>query len=145
MSYQTERDDFIVRMATEGLPIYKTRKLLAYANTLHRLAEAQCNGDWPADNGERETAECQCGSYWAPSVLKHTRIDKVLTPKLCPDCRTVAHVKALLPQGFVAQFGGDPRGCVFKIKVPSGASNDWGRSGFLKVGSAFPARFRLLK
>lgn len=33
-------------------------RLLRWGATYGRLAEAQCNGDWPADNGERETLVC---------------------------------------------------------------------------------------
>jgi hypothetical protein len=128
MSYQKERDEFIALAAAEGLPLDTTRALLRYSQTLHRLAEAQCNGDWPADNGDRKVEYCGggekagCGSMWAPSTLKGKG-------KLCPDCRTTALVHAILPAGFGAIFAGDPRGCVFKLTVPSGRTNDGGREG----------------
>lgn len=53
MSYTTERDEFISRATAEGLDLDTCRKLLRYATTLQRLAEAQCNGDWPY-NGDRD-------------------------------------------------------------------------------------------
>lgn len=53
MTYQHERDEFISLATQEGLGLDTCRKLLRYATTLHRLAEAQCNGDWPY-NGDRD-------------------------------------------------------------------------------------------
>ena len=42
MSYQKDRDEFIVICAREGLSLSTSRALLGLARTLHRLAEAQC-------------------------------------------------------------------------------------------------------
>jgi hypothetical protein len=39
------------------------------------------------------------------------------------------------PVGIVPRFGGDPRGCVLAIIVPSGRTNTWGQDGI-----AVPAR-----
>lgn len=50
---QRDRAAFIYEAGREGLPIEVARKLLRYGTTLHRLAEAQCNGDWPY-NGDRD-------------------------------------------------------------------------------------------
>ena len=72
MSKQSEREAFLVAMSKEGVPLDVARLVLRHAATLQRLAEAQCNGDWPADNGERPTLVCACGSAWAPGAyLKH--------------------------------------------------------------------------
>jgi hypothetical protein len=123
MSYQKDRDEFIARMAAEGMPLEVSRQLLSKAATLQRLAEAQCNGDWPADNGERPTVQCtECMGGWVPSVLRKG---------LCPDCRTSARVKALVQAlpGFGVILSGDPRGAVVKVTVPSGRTNDWGQNG----------------
>ncbi len=57
MSRQNDRDQFIAEATQAGLHVSQARSLLRYAATLQRLAEAQCNGDWPADNGQRPTAE----------------------------------------------------------------------------------------
>lgn len=47
------------------------RALLRHATTLQRLAEAQCNGDWPADNGERKVKPCPlCEQQWVPSAIQ---------------------------------------------------------------------------
>lgn len=150
MSFKTERENFIAKWCAQAVTGRQTvehtargpvvvhvaagdaRTMLRYARTLQRLAEAQCNGDYPADNGQRETVACPgCETQWAPEVLKR---DKVLTAgicdqpgisctrayrdglKFCPDCRTVRKVKELADKyGYIAQVGGDPRGYVVKL------------------------------
>ena len=121
MTYQRERDEFLNIIQSEGMDYTTATRMLRYASTLNRLATAMCNGDWPADNGERKTVVCtQCGCGWARSSFRKG---------VCPDCRTEQLVKDALPQGYKAVFSGDPRGCVFKIQVPSGRTNDWGKEG----------------
>jgi len=62
-------------------------RLLRWGATHGRLTEAQCNGDYPADNGERPVKPCTlCESLWAPSSLKR-RYVTVLQFE-CPSCRT---------------------------------------------------------
>ena len=123
-SYQAEREAFLVALSKEGVPVEVGRQVLTAANTLQRLAVAQCNGDWPADNGDRETAECvTCGSYWHPSDLKGPAAK-------CGDCRTAERLRLVLaPYGVTPILGGDPRGCVVKLTVPSGTTDDWGNTG----------------
>lgn len=119
---QRDREEFVAIVAQEGLPYDVARVLMREATTLHRLAEASCNGDWPADNGQRKVEPCKrCEGLWVRSVLKKGG--------LCPDCRAEDRVRAILPEGFAAVFQGDPRGAVFKLKVPSGRTNDGGREG----------------
>lgn len=102
------------------------RKLMRHASTLQRLAVAQCNGDWPADNGQRKTAACPlCESSWAPSAITggrlaqlattcdciasgnqdkpkqhgadpHAKSCAIYTTRACPDCRTTAAVRELV-------------------------------------------------
>lgn len=43
MSYQREREEFLVKIAAEGLPIYQARKVLAMANRLQVIAELSCS------------------------------------------------------------------------------------------------------
>ena len=125
MSRQREREEFLVALAKEGVPMERELgwALLRYARTLHRLAEAQCNGDWPADNGQRPTAACHvCDSLWAPEAIRDQK---------CPDCRTKAAVRQLLDgTGIEPIFSGDPREAVLKLRLPSGRTNDWGQTGF---------------
>lgn len=122
MSYSLDRDELIANLTTEGLDIKTIRALLRAATILDRLAVAMCNGDWPADDGRRETIACvKCERHWHPSAIAQNG--------LCQNCRTEARVRAVLPAGFTPVFGGDPRGCVLKIAVPSGKTDDWGREG----------------
>ena len=126
MSYSEQRDRFIARMESEGLPLEATRRLLRYATTLDRLAVAQCNGDWPADNGERPVIFCpRCESGFVKSTFRKSATGE----RICPDCRTGELVSAVLPEGFTPIFNGDPRGAVLKIRVPSGATDDGGHEG----------------
>jgi hypothetical protein len=121
MSYQKDRDEFIAVMTAEGMSLSLAQLLLRYGSTMQRLAVAQCNGDWPADNGERKVKTCPaCEMNWVGSSFKKG---------LCPDCYTTQRVKELMPEGFKAITNGDPRGAVFIITVPSGRTNDWGRTG----------------
>lgn len=139
MSYSKERDEFIAIATQEGLSVETARKLLRYATTLHRLAEAQCNGDWPADNGERKVIFCtRCEGGFVRSVFKRAQehreeewkdIPKGYHVQICPDCRTAELVRVSLPEGYKAIINGDPRGAVLKITVPSGRTNDCGREG----------------
>jgi hypothetical protein len=178
--YQRERDEFLRIVQDEGMSYDVAVKLMRYSQTLHRLAEAQCNGDWPY-NGDRDrpSRSCGCGlrqehaqteackqrsgqERWdghyttcpkceasgvSKSIMRVSSEMRVkrgdergerynsrntkfeCAVKVCPDCRTVELVKAALPEGFTAVISGDPRGCVFKVKVPSGRTNDWGKEG----------------
>lgn len=125
MGYQKDRDEFLHIIQQEGLHYSKATKLLRYAQTLQRLAEAECNGDYPADNGERKVNECpRCGSGYVPSSFRFSAFKDVddktnretVRYKVCPDCRTRELVDLQLPQGFKAIHQGDPRGCVLKIQ-----------------------------
>lgn len=54
----SDRDHAIRNMARLGITPRDQARLLRLGATLHRLAEAECNGDWPCDNGERPTSVC---------------------------------------------------------------------------------------
>lgn len=133
MSYQSERDAFLTRMAQEGLPLHITRALLRAATTLQRLAEAQCNGDYPADNGERKVVECDsCGQAWVRSNLarqSYKTAAGTVTKLICQDCRIVARLSSVLQaiNGWQLQTQGDPRGYVLRVIPPSYAERNAGR------------------
>lgn len=122
MSYGFDRDEYMAIMTREGVSVQAARRVLSLTQTIHRLAVAQCNGDWPADNGQRPVTACpQCDRHWAPNTV--TRLG-------CQDCQAEAKIRqALFGTGVEPIFGGDPRGAVVKLRVPSGATNDWGREG----------------
>jgi len=139
-SYYRDRDEFIVKMTKAGLDIEAIRALLRLATTIQRLAVAQCNGDYPADNGQRETEACPtCERHWAPESLKK---HSALGPgKHCEDCRAEARLPVLLEgTGWKAVTAGDPRGYTLKLyradSTPENRSN--GTAPFVGV----PARER---
>lgn len=112
-----ERTRALVGLAKMGLPDQLAGLLLRDAATLARLAEAQCNGDWPADNGEikREHVEAStcanCGGLWRNLRFRN--------PRVCDDCRAEARIrermKPFAPQGIGVDFAGDPRGYVVVV------------------------------
>ena len=115
------RDDFIAALARYDVRPNVARRVLRYTATLQRLSEAQCNGDWPADNGERKVEQCvRCGAGFAPSVMYRGEGQGRV---VCPDCRTSdlarAYVAEQLP-GWSVSFAGDPRGCVVVLTAPDG-------------------------
>lgn len=125
VSYQTERDAFLVVMANHGLPLAVSRDLLRHATRLHHLAEAQCNGAWPFENGSgRFTEPCSvCMTSCDPRQLKGKA-------KECPDCRVSARVRSILPKNWTAVFQGDPRGCVLRVKWPDYKERGWAEDGY---------------
>jgi hypothetical protein len=117
------REEFVNLMRAESVPRNVSEAVMRIATTLTRLAEAQCNGDFPADNGERPTKQCPtCKQGWHPSFF--------VKDGNCRECRLIAALKAhLAPYKIDPVVNGDPRGAVVKLKVPSGKTNDWGREG----------------
>lgn len=149
MSYQQDRERFLITMSAEGLDLPTSRALLRYATTLQRLAEAQCNGDWPY-NGDRDKPSpgstfreqhdkryTTCPKCEASGVAKSVmRGGRTQTVRVCPDCRTSELASQCLPDGFAAHFQGDPRGYVFYVTVPSG-KRDYSDA----LGIGVPARY----
>jgi hypothetical protein len=132
MGYQKERDEFIAVWAANGGRVADARTLMQLAATQHRLAVARCNGDYPADNGQRTTKVCPlCETCWAPESFRKG---------VCPDCRIGQRIEALAEScGFKISTDGDPRGYTTKVYFPPkvntqgrtpttfyGAHNTWG-------------------
>jgi len=124
-----ERDEFIGLLNRE-YPHMSVTQISKHAGRLMRLGrqyariqEAICNGDYPADNGERPVAPCpKCEQGFAAESIRSG---------LCPACRKEAEIRTAcraLP-GCEPIFGGDPRGATVKLRVPSGRTNDWGQTG----------------
>lgn len=120
---QRHREDFIARLARAGVRPDDARKLLRYARTLHRLAEAQCNGDWPA----RDPAfcpECDGQTYTGSIGFDAKRCERcdgrgmtnAADRKSWSTERSVRQICTRL--GIEPEFSGDPRGCVLKLRVP---------------------------
>ena len=115
-SYQREREDFLITAARVGLDVQRARVLMRHATTLHRLAEADCSGYWPCDNGERKVIPCsRCEAQYVPSVVRRG---------LCPACRTRDAVCRRLDRtAYQPYFQGDPRGPTFLL-FPRGTSQE---------------------
>lgn len=110
MSYTTEREAFIARIAREATCNYfdaipHARAILRDATTHHRYAEAECSEEMTDARAawvERRSAACE--------------------HRITERCAAL---------GFPApMFSGDPRGCTVKIRLPSGYSDSWGGEGF---------------
>ena len=150
-SYAREREDFLVTMQAEGMHPDIARRILRHANTIQRLSVAECNGDWPCDNGERAVKPCtRCeAGYVVSSMFRDHSAPKVQgpgesrawwIPLVCPNCRAQERITALCATArttgeggvvycFTPVFQGDPRGACVKLTVPSGKTDDWGRTG----------------
>jgi len=108
-SYSKQRESFLVAMANKGIELDIARSILRNANTIQRLSTAECNGDYPCDNGERKVRECsKCQSGYVPSSLNKAGI--------CPNCRAAQRIVTLLSGlPIMAIFQGDPRGACVRI------------------------------
>lgn len=144
MSYQTDRQEFLALMASEGMHPWDAKQLLRNASILHRLAEDECNGAPWCFNEEprhlfyRGNPKGQVTACGEPLVTPENVTAKIkgsekFSRVTCPSCkadfieRRVRRRLSGMP--FEPVFNGDPRGAVLKIKVPSGRTNDWGQEG----------------
>lgn len=103
--------EFTARLAREapGMCVGDMEELMLLARRLARIAERQCNGHQTPSGDWDEAAE--------------KRDERA-------EGRIVARVRAILaPHGCEAVFSGDPRGAAVKVRVPSGATDDWGGVG----------------
>jgi hypothetical protein len=92
--------EFVYAMAKHSaITLRDIQKLMRYAASCQRLAETACNRELTVQE-IRKDENCMA------------EIIAILAPL---DCE--------------AKFNGDPRGCVVKIRVPDGYTNDWGREG----------------
>lgn len=109
MNYQREREEFFVNVTREGLNLETARAIVRNANTIQRLSVAECDGDYPCDNGERKVQQCsKCESGYVRSVLDKAGV--------CPNCRAQRRIESLLAEtAFKPEFQGDPRGCCVQL------------------------------
>lgn len=150
-AHAIERERFQVAMEAEGMTREISRRILRHAQTIQRLSEAECNGDWPCDNGERKVifcARCEAGYVKSSMVLTRSHAAKPGT-LICPNCRAQNLVREwchaatvtlcatvnppLRPDHatpiFAPIFRGDPHGACVELKVPSGRTDDGAREG----------------
>ena len=124
-----DREQWLMQAVRLGLNDYQARKLARFASTHNRLAEAECNGDYPCDNGERKVVWCdRCGSGYVRSatfLAKHEPLTGHTGPasgRICKSCKTednIRHFAAMYQVG--VDFQGDPRGWTVKL-VPLSVS-----------------------
>jgi len=134
MSYQTERDQFVVAMTREGLPLDTIYMLLRCATTLNRLAELACSSEaadrdripcpeaaWDArthKGRKAETGPCLCDFDGEHHDIPRIRLQ---------DYRTEQRAIAAVPSSWTVITEGDPRGYTLKIIPPSYAERNKGR------------------
>lgn len=144
MSRQRDREEFIAILASEGIPLTVTRALMRAGTSLHRIAELQCSSE-VADRDrvrcpgggrlrlDKQTGgtvldACLCRDYgsWNDETRTHGTVPRVNVQEAKIQERVE---KLCATYGLKPIFQGDPRGAVLKLKVPSGRTNDWGRTG----------------
>lgn len=98
-----DREWVIADATRAGMTFEDARRIARLASTLDRLNEAECNGDYPCDNGERKVIACsRCEAGYVPS---HVRSG------LCDSCRAQDRVSKIAARyGATVTFNGDPRG-----------------------------------
>ena len=152
MTYSRDREDFIVAMSQEGLPLSVTRQVLAAANKLQRYAELSCSSEaadrdqvpCPAIRSGKE-ADCLCDMWQSKEDREAGKTPEHQTvPRI--DVQTMRTQRRLVDQfidraGFKLNFQGDPRGAVVKLAVPSGRTDDLGREGMCVPSRGLPASF----
>lgn len=104
----------------------------------HRWPWRVCYGSTPNISGE-ETIRCpKCDSREVsagPHEQHHGDVPRHIVSEARAE-EEVDRICAAAGDGFSPIFGGDPRGAVLKIKVPSGFSDSWANDG----GVCVPAR-----
>lgn len=101
MTRAIDREEFAHLMGKEAprMSFHEVRHLMMLARKLQRLAEEDCNRGL--------------------TDKEHTLWD-----------RATAHITGMcVLADCAALIGGDPRGAIVKIVVPSGRTNDWGQEG----------------
>ena len=140
-SYQSDRDEFLSLMGAEGVPASVARKLLTAASTLLKLAELECSSEaadrdqvrCPAKFHPRRELLCLCQGYGS-YAQDHGTVPRYMVQ----EAKTRRGVEALCAQhSLKPRFGGDPRGAVLVIEVPSGKSNCWGDPGICVPARGF--------
>lgn len=142
---QKEREEFISIMSQEGVRLDVARAFLRAAASLHRIAELECSSEAadrdrvrcpgkPRTPRRIEPTWCLCrdyGSFDANATRggrpdPHGTVPRIAVRGAQIEARLQKIAKA---NGLGIITGGDPRGAVLIVTVPSGRSNDWGGRG----------------
>jgi len=117
-TYRGFREEFMFDAARLGLNRHQAGRIARLAATHNRLAEAECNGDWPCYNGEREVETChRCESGYVKSAMRYAGYRTLgVRTMICQSCKTEDNIKALCAEyGIGVEFQGDPRGWTVKL------------------------------
>jgi hypothetical protein len=146
MSYQHDRDQFIVRMTREGLPFEVIARLLRAATTLQRLAELACSSE--AADRDRIACPASCGYLSGkpkkpsgPCICDRSDDFHQSIPRIrLQEWQTEQRIVKSLPAGWSADFQGDPRGYVLRVIPPSYAERNRGKDRHNLDSIGVPAR-----
>ena len=140
MTYREERDDFMARMGAEKIPVSVARALLREATTLQKLAELECSSEAadrdrvPCPKRYQTAQGCLCDDYGSKDGEAHGMVPRIAVREAMVKRRVTALCRE---RGLTPHFGGDPRGAVLVIGVPSGASTSWGGEGLAVPAQGF--------
>jgi len=151
-THAVERERFQTRMEHEGMPRAVSARILRHAQTVQRLAELACSSE-AADRDQVPCPEtgfavenCLCRDYGSfdqtvahcgrpgaahgtvPRYMVQNARAKRLIREWCEKAQHVPENSGRIAH-FVPVFSGGPRGACVKIRVPSGATDDWGQTG----------------
>ena len=138
MSYQSERDSFIARMAREGLSLDATLVLLRCATSMQRYAELVCS----SEAADRDRVPCpQARNAKDACLCDYTSDEHHDVPRIAVlDWRTEVRAEKVLPAGWTLDTQGDPRGYVLRVIPPSYAGRNQGKDRFNRDAIGVPAR-----
>jgi hypothetical protein len=160
MSYRTERETFIARMSTEGLPLHVARLLLREATGINRRAELACSSE-AADRDRvpcpqttprpRTNPPCMCG---VPGGTPHQPVPRIAVQDWRAEQRiqrAIEEVNDRMQNGQAINVttpalwrfstDGDPRGYTLRVIPPSYAErnagwdpHDWDPHDLAEIG-----------
>lgn len=97
---QKHLENVAASLARLGVSADDARRFMRLGSTLHRLAEAQCSGYWPADDGIRPTSPCgaQPLKFFTVHCLCHLKSEPpTASPRFATRAAALAHVAAHAP------------------------------------------------
>lgn len=138
MSYQRERESFLLTMARYGMSADVARLILRHATTYQRLAERECNGDdWC--EGDTKMAErygmlvkCSeskvkghgampCATCGSPDVARqgHALVTRS-SVRMTQIERRIRELVDCTNEPLRVEFQGDPRGYCIRVLIQDG-------------------------
>lgn len=133
MSYSKERAQFLKDGQNEGIPWADCLALLRAATSLNRYAELSCSDE----ASDRDRVACPnvkdkalpCICSYTRETDTHSDVPRIDVKAQAVELRVARLLAALSKQTgnkYAPEFGGDPRGAVLRLHVPSGRHEGWG-------------------